>query len=357
MFPCGRPIKIDIVKPMDWYLENKWCWFKARFTNIAPKDGFEYIDPFKVGRNRNIELCMSHIQLETFNMCYEYDDVEFSNLIVADKAYAPNWIRCAIADMYMEKSAYKTKDAHRASIKVKLNSGSYGIFVERLYDWIQTDENGHEYIKNYTNSEWYDAWKNRLLPPQIGVSITDYVFQDEVRIIAANPEDTAYGDTDSVKATENERTLAAINARNEESHAEIKAFCDQFGYDYELMKDLGEYKPDGKYARLKAVCPKEYIYMTEQGELGATTAGFAAHYNTEDLDTHYRFEKSKIPVILYEPIKKHLDPFEYFSMGSKYTDYKWIWYKDSHVRVREEFTLNIHENALLERDMRERYEK
>lgn len=355
-FPISKPVKAAMNHDIDWYFEHKWCWFNAHFKNVAPKDGFENIDTFKVKRQKNITLAMSLVQLEAFTLCYDYESVEFTDLIIADKGYLPDWIRCAIADMYMEKASYKIKDAHRNAVKVKLNSGSYGIHVERLYDWIEKDEDGVEHIKHYSNSQWADAWKNRLMPPQVGITITDYVFLDEVKIISANPYAFAYCDTDSVKSELNEYTMAAIELRNNESHSEIKKFCDQFKYDYELMKDLGEYKQDGEYNLFKAVCPKEYIYLTKDGKLGATTAGFAAHYLASEYPSHYHFEKEMIPVILKEPIEKKLDPFRYFSMGSKYTDYKWVWYKDDKLRVKQEFKLTIKENALLEHEMRERYE-
>lgn len=363
-FPISRPVKAAMNQTLEWYFANKWCWFRAHFTNVCPKDGFEKSDTFKVKGRHNITLALSTLSLEAFNLCYDYESVEYTDLVIANKGYLDDWIRCAIADMYVEKASYKVKDAHRNAIKVKLNSGSYGIHVERLYDYFipVLDDNGRkigEEIKQYSNREWADCWKDRFLPPQVGITITDYVFLDEVRIIAANPQTFAYCDTDSIKFSANKydhTTFTAINKRNEESHKEVKAFCDQFNYDYEFMKDLGEYKLDAQYRLLKAVCPKEYIYMTIDGKLGATTAGFASHWPIASLDTHYKFEKNYIPAILYYPISKQLDPFRYFSMGSKYEDYKWVWYSESKVRNDEPFNVTIKENALLEKDMRDRYE-
>ncbi len=349
-FPVSKPMYVKELKhDINWYLENKFCWFKATFKNCSLKEGFEHLDAFKIFGDRNPSLYLDQIQLQAFNLFYDYDDIIISDLIVADKGYLPKWLRCACADMYLDKAAYPTKDAHRNSLKVKLNAGCYGIFVERLY---LTEE---EYA-NISNGTWRNQWKTRVAPPQVGVSITSYVFLDECRIIAANPKAFVYCDTDSVKYVINDYTINEINKRNNESHAEMKKFCDEFDYDYELMKDLGEYKLDGKYDIFKSISAKEYIYQKDN-KLGATTAGYASQYYVSDLSTEYEFDKDRIPVVLYEPIKKGLDPFRYFTNTQHYTDYKWCWNEEKLRKYRLQFHLTNYENAMLTKKLEANYRK
>lgn len=344
-FPISRPIKAAMNQTIEWYFEHKWCWFVAHIKGCSKKVGFEHLDPFKTYGQKELYIPLDLLQLEAFNLFYDYDSIEYLDLIISDKGYVQDELRCAIADMYLEKSMYKTKDAHRNKLKVRLNSGSYGISVERIY----------EDIDKLTNSQWNNIWSKRLIPPQVGVSITSYVFLDECKIIAKNPDCFAYCDTDSVKFESCKEIEEAIKIRNKESRREVKEFCDKYNYDYDYMKDLGYYVYEGTYKLFKSVSPKEYIYLNENDELGATTAGYAKHYKTDGID--YKFDSDKIQAILYEPCSKGLDPFRYFTKNRHYTDYRWLWDEKTKRRKKAYFKLTIEENAKLHHDLEENYKK
>lgn len=342
-FPISKPMEVDVPKDISSILKEKWCWLEIEFEGVSSFEDTRGLDPFKIRGRKDITLCMDHLQLEAFKLFYYYDKMTVKRLIVADKGKLPMWARKAIAKLYLDKAAYPTKDAKRNFLKVKLNSGSYGVTVERLYDYWKDDE--ETIPKTYTNSKWQNVWKNRLLPPQVGVSITSYVFLDECRLIAADPDAFVYCDTDSVKSEQSSTAfLKAVERRNKESYKEVADFCKKSGFDYELMKELGAYQLDAYYMTIKAISPKEYIYLTEKG-YGATTAGYASHY---DAHKEWSCEKKHVPVALYEPMSQGIDPFDYFTFDRHFKDYKNLWIADKLTCYKAWFDLTIDENSKVE---------
>lgn len=354
-FPISEPIEIEVpsMEVVTKLLQEKWCWMELELEGVSQYEEMDGLDPFKVHGMNTFTLCCDQIQLKAFNLFYHYDKMTIKRFIVADKGKLPLWARKAIADLYRDKALYPTKDAKRNMLKVILNSGSYGVTVERIYDYWQDKE--ETIPKKYSTSEWKNIWSERLLPPQVGVSITSYVFLDECEIIAAEPDAFTYCDTDSVKFESwSKKTLKAIEKRNDQSHKEVKEFCEVSGYDYEIMKDLGEYKLDAEYRVLKAIAPKEYIYMDKDGFYGATTAGYASHY---DALPDWCCKKKHIPVALYEPLSKGADPFDYFTPWRHYKDWKNLWFEKDLVMRKCWFDLTVYENAKLVPKLEQLYKK
>lgn len=341
-FPISEPVELrNIPEDITKLLQTKWCWMELELENVNNYADTEGLDPFKVRGQKTFTLYCDQIQFRAFNLFYHYDSMTVKCMFIADKGKLPMWARKAIADLYMDKALYPTKDAKRNMLKVILNSGSYGVTVERLYDYWQDEE--ESIPKTYSNRCWKNTWAKRLLPPQVGVSITSYVFLDECLIIAAEPDAFAYCDTDSVKFESwSTKTLEAIKLRNEESYAEVKAFCEEAGYPYDVMKELGAYQLDAEYKVLKAISAKEYIYMDKDGLYGATTAGYASHYEAKP---EWHCKKTRIPVALYEPLSKGADPFVYFTPWRHFKDWKNLWFPKELKIKKGWFDLTVYENA------------
>lgn len=349
-FPISKPIELKkIPDDLDEYFEDHFCWMEIELKGISLLEEADELDPFKVRGRKDITLCVDQLQWKAFKMYYYYEDMTITRFISSKKGFLPEWLRCVIADMYIAKAKYPSKDAFRNMLKVVLNSGSYGVTVEQLYDyWL--DENHTDY-KKYSNSEWNNVWKKRLVPPQIGVTITSYVFLDELSIISKDAESFAYCDTDSVKYEDSDIINEAIFNRNEEADKEIKEFCMLYDYEYEYMKDLGKYQDEGTYQKLKAIAPKEYIYL-KHNMYGATTAGYASHYNSK-----WETEEKRIPVALYEPLSKGLDPFKYFTRERHFVDYKNLWFPKEHKTAKAWFKLTVDENAKVINKLEKIYKK
>lgn len=330
----------------NYYLEKYFCWFEIEFTGLKLNGKMAGLDPFNTYLNYNIEkdmtLCFDSNQWEGFQLFYEWEYMEVKRLVIAETCYLPDWARKAISQLYINKATYPTKDAIRNMLKVFLNSASYGCTIERVWDYYEEDGS----VKDFSNCDWYHIWEKRILPPQVGTTIASYVMLDEMRIIAQVPYDFAYCDTDSVKAVNSEKLTGIIDEHNSKVDDEIKAACEKLALDYNVMQELGKYQNDGMYTKFKAISKKEYIYETDKGKLGAHCAGYASHfpnYDFDDEDTSIvfkyftkrffepnidKYEKKRIPVILFEPLYKQVDPFDYFTVYTKYSEYVNVWLED-----------------------------
>lgn len=349
-FPISKPRHVSeleadyhdwhTLQGLEYYINKGWVWIKATFHVIDTREETDFLDPFKVGQHaKKHTTWLDKNQYEAFQLYYDYDDIEIEDLLFATEGSLPRWAKEAIAELYIDKASYKTKDAVRSMKKVVLNSGSYGCTVERVWDWWQDEAN--KVRASYSNAAWYKIWEDRILPPQIGVSITSYVMLDELRIIAKHARAFAYCDTDSIKGEHSDALDQTIVEHNAMVDAEIRALCEELNLDYELMQDLGKYQPDGKYNRFRAPAPKEYVYEMTDGKFGAHCAGYASHFPIKDEpneelqkiwtalnDRYYNpelFEKPRVPVTLFEAIYHKQDPLEYFNRGTEFNDYVTFW--------------------------------
>lgn len=353
-FPIDKPVKVHkddyhTLEGMSQYMENYWCWFTANLKGVKAINS--NLDPFKVKNRHELCLHLDHIQWKAFGLLYTFDEVIFEGLYISKLGKAPLWFRKCVADMYINKAEYTTKDAHRNQLKVTLNSGSYGIIIQKIYDYWENDEEMTS-PRHFTNSEWLDIINDRFIPIQIGTSITSYVMYDEISIISKDPDSFAYCDTDSIKFVYSSAIIEAIKDRNNESMIEVEEFCKEYGYDYDIMQGLGRYELDGTYLKFKAISPKEYVYIDSDGKWGATTAGYASHYKA---DTSWNCKKKYIPVSLYEPLSNGKDPFTMFNPLYRYTDYKWIWDKEKLCVYKVKFKVNHEENIELYKKLSKGY--
>lgn len=373
-FPISKPRHINPCSDdyHDWhnydglmyYIKKGFVWFKATFTNIDTREETDNLNPFKINTHKQeVEVALDKNQFEAFNLFYDYDAIEVTELLFADEGHIEDWAREAIAELYIIKAQHKVKDAVRSMKKVVLNSGSYGCTVERVWDYFEKDDHGKETTtpKTFSNNAWYKIWEDRILPPQIGTTITSYVMLDELRIIAKHAHKFAYCDTDSVKAEHSATLEKTIAEHNAVVDAEIKKLCADLNLDYELMKDLGKYQLDGNYDRFRAPAPKEYVYETIDHKFGAHCAGYAAHFPiTDDPEPELQkvwneinarffkpelFEKKRVPVTLFEAIYHKQDPLIYFNRGRQFNDYVTIWDNEKKIYTRMYFKGTLYDMA------------
>lgn len=336
-FPVSKPRKVlksnydyhdyNTKDGLQYYLDNYFVWMKLSINGIyITHEGY---DPFKLKGSKDYTLYVDKIQWQDFQEFYYFESYKIEEILIANEDYLPLELRKAIAILFLEKAACKNKDAVRSLKKVKLNAGSYGISVEKIKsDYVTYNKNG-DIIKTWTNSEWANIWSERLIPPQVGVTITSHVMHDELNIISKITDTFSYCDTDSIWADDNDLFRELINKRNEEVLNEVKEFCTISGFDFELMKKLGQYEEDYHAKRFKAISAKEYLFLDENNKWNATTAGYASHYKSE-----WNTKKPFIPVTLYEPLKEGLDPIRYFNQGRKYQDYK-VFFDEETLRRRK----------------------
>ena len=168
-------------------------------------------------------------------------------------------------------------------------------------------------IRNLT----FDMFKNysdKELPPQWGSFLMAYCF----RIIVEMGEQVdgwVYSDTDSIYCLDTPKSVQAIKEYNKKAQAHNKWLCEEYGYNFEVLKYLGNFIIEKKIIRFRAIANKQYAYKCENGAIVVKAAGCVKQpYYSDEV-----FESSEMPignkVIGFEFIN---EPHTIIKYGKKY---------------------------------------
>ena len=105
----------------------------------------------------------------------------------------------------------------------------------------------------------------------------------------------------------------------------VKEFCDKFGYDFEKLKTLGQFKLEAEIVKFKAYNYGKYVYTTKDGKLEIKASGCNKDqlpqddsiYELNDLPTGTR----KLPRFNTKHTECEVDGKKYSSNGS-YWEYE-----------------------------------
>lgn len=235
-FPIGKPEHIDSLD-LDGLRQivnnaNKCCIFDLQLSNVYVKDdvGDCYLsnDGSKVhvvkpvvdnGRIRSCEkiaLTCTDVDFKIINQCYDWDNIDISNVLVWDADYLPTQMIDVIIDLYKAKTTLKGVSGKEEEYQVKkgmLNS-LYGMCVTRILrdkitvegdTWLTIkldDEEKRENIDKNNKS------KIRFLYYPWGVFITSYARFNLWTAIKTLGDDYIYSDTDSIKVFAKSKKLS-----------------------------------------------------------------------------------------------------------------------------------------------------
>ena len=83
-----------------------------------------------------------------------------------------------------------------------------------------------------------------------------------------------YSDTDSIYCDDTPENRAKLEAFNSKIRAEVKQFCDKFGYDYNILQDLGTFKKEAEIVKFRSFGVKMYAYrkveLNDEGKIVET---------------------------------------------------------------------------------------
>lgn len=228
--------------------------------------------------------------------------IKIFDLYIAKYDYLPKEGRECILNYFKLKCELKDvegKEYEYMKSKNKLNS-TYGMMVtdicspEIIYDkeWKENAEiNIEEKLDAYYKSN------STFLSYQTGIWVTSYARQRHYEGISLLGENTIYGDTDSVKGINIDKTLfEELNRKvyKEIENLDIKPQVVVNGKIY----TMGIWEHDAHYKRFKTLGAKKYIVEKEDGEIEITVAGLSKKVGAKEIKDK-GFKEFKIGKVFY----------------------------------------------------------
>lgn len=238
--------------------------------------------------------------------------VECLGLMEFDTGYIPKpYIDCVL-DMFIKKE--HSEGAEKDINKIAANS-VYGNTARRYEDALEF------------------KYADKTFPTQWGVYITSYC-KNLLLGLATQLDGWIYSDTDSIYCFDTPENIAKIEAYNEKTRETVRRFCEENGYPFEELKNLGCFMLKNHIVKFKAWKQKQYAFKTVEGKIIVKASGCARREHTEDI-----FNKDKVSVgekitgtnLIVEEHRFVKDGVEYVSETSyvqpKLVDEEWELYQ------------------------------
>ena len=196
--------------------------------------------------------------------------IECSELYTFEVDTIPKPYLDTIINFFIKKET--TKGGERASWKIGLNGISGNTIRNLTYDM----------FKDYSDKE---------LPPQWGSFLMAYCFRTIVEM-GEQVDGWIYSDTDSIYCLDTTKTRKAIEDYNQKAQAHNNWLCEEYGYDFEVLKNLGNFIIENKIIRFRAIANKQYAYKCESGAVIVKAAGCVKQpYYSDEV-----FESREMPI-------------------------------------------------------------
>lgn len=277
------------IKRFENMMLDIFCYmFKIKFYNIRRKTqntfisyskGYDmsnvFCDNGRIYYADEITLYLTEVDMEYLNNAYDYDKYDIIECYYAKKDYLPIEFVNFILDYYVLKTELKgipEKEIEYNLIKNKFNS-LYGMCVtnnirdEVIFDFvlgwkevkITNDEIEKKLLKENKKGFLNFAW---------GVYITSYARRNLINEIIKSDEFVIYGDTDSMKVTQN-FNKKMINRYNKNVYKKLKKVSEERNIDFSRFAPadlkghkhlIGVFEHDEHYDEFKTLGAKRYAY-------------------------------------------------------------------------------------------------
>lgn len=241
---------------------------------------------FKIGHNE-VTVIMDNIALNTFINLPRMviHKIECLKLNEFGIDYTPQYYRDFSVKLYADKQSLDRDSIEYKNHKVYLNSGVYGNILTDLFKYLSKEkyESESDYrrrLKNhYYKSVQADTAKVSTIPLW-GIYTLSYTKQ-LVFELATQLVGWRYSDTDSIYCDDTPENRTKLEEFNSKIRAEVKQFCDKFGYDYEILKDLGTFKIEAEIVKFRSFGVKMYAYQKVKHEKDPKTGETKTIYADE----------------------------------------------------------------------------
>jgi hypothetical protein len=199
----------------------------------------------------------NNVDLKTFLSLVDAAVVECCYLFECEMGSIPKYLMDVLVEEYTKKVELKHEDELAYALQKIVLNGIYGGSIRRLEDSLEIKKDK----------------KKTVFAPQWGVWTCSYC-KKYLIALANNLDGWCYSDTDSIFCLDTPENRAKVEAFNNKIRAKVKDFCDKFGYDYEVLKNLGTFEEECKISKFKTWKNKVYAYKdAETGEVTVKAAG------------------------------------------------------------------------------------
>lgn len=302
-YPMSRPLEYNFTDNerfiRDLHNQKMMFFFTATFKELVTKIDFEnYLSKSKCFDTENLvenngrvwmasklSVTICSIDFEIIEKCYEWLDVEFSDITMFTCNYLPKYMLESVIEFYQQKTTLKGvegKEREYLLYKGMLNS-LYGMTVTDIakpeitykQEWGKELVNLPKVIDDYNNDNY------RFLYYPWGVVVTALARQNLWTGILELKNDYVYSDTDSVKFINAEKHTDYFKRYNKDITEKLKTMCEKKGFNYSdlapktvkgISKPLGVWDDDGFYTYFKTLGAKRYV-LVENGNFKTTIAG------------------------------------------------------------------------------------
>lgn len=310
---CSKPLGMVEPKNYEYYMNNPYetsiGLYKIKYSTYS-----NIITCYKDTEGNNllpgeheVYIMMNDIDLSIFTSLPKVNihSIECTFLQAFTKEQLPKYLLDFLYTEYEKKSKI---DPEKEPILYKMQkevvNGIYGNTIKKLSLEMIKDLKSHAY-----------------LTPHFGIWTTSYT-KNLLIGLASKLEGWYYSDTDSAYALDTPKNNALIEEFNASIRAKVRDFCDQYGYDYEVLKDLGTFKVEHRIKKFKALKRKEYLFTTTDNNIIVKAAGCSKEemplvdglYDLDNLPIGTR----TFGFIQKEPRKAIVDGKEYESDSSYY---------------------------------------
>lgn len=249
-----------------------------------------------------VKVVMTDIDFELMKQVAEIVDYKILETTTYSMDYLPQYARDRIVHEYLQKQLLK---GEARAIQKQIVNGIYGDSIRKIED-----------VKSYK-----EARKDPYLAPHWGIYTAAYS-RRQLLDLALKVEGWYYGDTDSIYCLDTPENRKLIEEFNNKVRAKVKQFCNNFGYDYELMKDLGTFKLEYEIKKFRALAQKEYLFTTIDDQIIVKASGC----NKKEMPLNNKlYIKRHLPIgtIIRSFIKEEhseieLNGVRYYNYGSYY---------------------------------------
>lgn len=272
--------------PENWnkYIQsNKACIGKYIITYESNTDKircYKDIHKMKLPKGTHkVTVIFNDIDLQLFMNLVDVKRIKCCWLKTAEVDYLPQYARDSLVEEYVKKEELK-KTLGSDNPKTKLQKLTVnGIYGDSIRDYDDTFD-----IKK--------AKQTAALIPQWGIWTTSYC-KAYLLGLALQVDGWVYSDTDSIYCKDTPENRKLISEYNLMIQAKTKEFCEEFGYDYDKLINLGTFQIKDEIVRFKAITQKVYMYKTKSGKMVLKASGSSK--TTVPLDDSL-FKYNRIPV-------------------------------------------------------------
>ena len=258
------------------------------------------IDNGRILECEYIEITLTEIDLEIVLEQYDYNELDVTEAMVAQKDYLPEEYRTVIQEYYNKKTALKGDDSEDGKymyIKSKnMLNAIYGMSatnsVHNQIEYLNGTYKISSY-EDYTEEELRKKLLNAPFPYQWGcytTALARYQLEQAIKLCKRygkyGNDTILYCDTDSIK-TRGPVPIEKLNDVLLKRAIQNKAYADDMNG---TRHYIGLFEPDGHYQKFITQGSKRYAYIDDNGHMGITVAGVSKKIN-EDTGVPFAVEE------------------------------------------------------------------